>query len=233
MAEKDNLESGLGIGEAINGFIQKNRKVLVFCLAAAVFVVVGLVTAFTVRDKVVEKNWSRVEEFTRRYEALRFYINSDDPDALSRQADIAALRSELTSFAEKESGFVSARAYALTAGIYGDEKNWVASEEAWVNAARAAAKTYFAPISLYRAALAAEERGNLSGAVDYYRQVLDQENFPAAPRAQFAIGRIQEGEGSEEAALESYRTLVSRWPNDPLWASLAQSRILFLESRQN
>jgi hypothetical protein len=35
--------------------------------------------------------------------------------------------------------------------------------------------------------------------------------------------------GEGDAALEAYREVITRWPYDAVWTSLAQSRIIALE----
>jgi TolA-binding protein len=68
-------------------------------------------------------------------------------------------------------------------------------------------------------------------AVSLYAQCLARaESFPQAARAQFSVGRIEESRDNREAALEAYRTVVSKWPGDGLWVDLAQNRIAVLQN---
>jgi len=53
--------------------------------------------------------------------------------------------------------------------------------------------------------------------------------FPAAPRAQFSVGRLRESLNEDEKAIEAYRAVISSWPNDQVWTNLARSRIIALE----
>ncbi|AEF80441.1 tetratricopeptide repeat protein [Leadbettera azotonutricia] len=230
MAHEKNAKHGdLSFTEKLSEFLQKNRKGLIVCLAASIVILAGILAGFTIKDKLESGALSKVEEFSRRYEALRVFIGSEEADAASKQADIAALQEELNAFTAKNRGYPAARAWAIAGNIYGDLKNWADSEKAWSSAAKAAAKTYYAPISLFNAAAAAEEQGNNAGAIDLYTRALDFASvFPSAPRAQFSIGRLQEAQGNKAAALEAYRTLLSKWPNDQVWSNLAHSRIVTL-----
>jgi tetratricopeptide (TPR) repeat protein len=217
------------IGEALNDFIQKNRKGLFFSLAAIVVILIGFAVFVTVKDNLQARALSRAEEFKRRYETLRIYIDSEDPAALAKQEEISALEAELTAFEGSNSGYALVMAYAIRAGIAGDRKNWAEAETAWVNAAAAAGKSYFKPIALCNAAASAENQSNNDRAIELYNQALESgDSFPEAPRAQFAVGRILEIQGNKDGALEAYRALTGKWPNDSLWANLAQSRILAL-----
>jgi tetratricopeptide (TPR) repeat protein len=222
----------LNFGEKLNEFLQKNRKGLVISLVAVVVLLIGFAVGFAVYGNLQEKALSTVEEFNRRYEALRVYINSENEEDVSKKDDVKVLQEDLAVFEAKASGFTAARAYAISAGIYGDQKNWADAEKTWASAAAAAAKTYFEPAALFNAAVSAEEQGNNGGAVGFYNQALSSgDDFPAAPRAQFAIGRIEEGRGNKEAAIEAYRVVLSKWPGDDVWANLAQSRIIVLQNQ--
>ena len=217
------------INEKINDFVQKNRKRLLIGLIAVVVILAGFIIALSVREKVQANAFSKADELDRRYAALRVYIGSDDPDAVSKQTEISALLDDLAAFEGKNSGFAAAKVYCISAEIYEAQKNWADAGQAWSASAKAAPKSYLAPVSVFNAAVAAEERDDIESAIDLYTQALDYgDAFPSAARAQFAIGRLQESRNNKDAALEAYRNLVSKWPYDPLWANLAQSRIIVL-----
>jgi tetratricopeptide (TPR) repeat protein len=223
-----NANETVNINEAVNTFVQKNRKAIFviagfIVLAAAVFI-----AAVGITEVVRKKAIARVEELNRRYEALRFDINEE-----SKEADVAELLQDLNGFAEKTSGYAGGRAWSIIGSIHADKKAWAEAENAYTHAAKAAAKTYLAPVSYFNAAAAAEEQENFAAAIDLYtRCVANSAVFPAAARAQFAIGRLQEALENREAALEAYHGLVSGWPSDAVWTNLAWSRIIFLEKHE-
>jgi len=217
------------INEKLNDFIQKNRVKLIAGLSAILIILAGIVIFTTVREKIQTGALAKVDAFTQRYYDLRMYISEDDHDDDSKQADINALLEDLSEFAAKNSGFAAARAYSISAEIYAGQKKWEDAEKAWLASADKAAKAYLAPVSVFNAAVAAEEQGNSQQAIDLYARALNYgDNFPAAARAQFSVGRLEEGRNNRSAALEAYRSLVSKWPNDPVWTNLAQSRIVVL-----
>jgi tetratricopeptide (TPR) repeat protein len=110
-----------------------------------------------------------------------------------------------------------------------EKKDWSAAQKAWSAAAKSGAKTYMVPVSLCNAAVAAEEQGDIQGAVDFYTQsIAFGETFPTASRAQFQIGRLEEERNNKDAALQAYREVINKWPDDQLWTNLAQSRIIAL-----
>ncbi|MDR1802326.1 MAG: tetratricopeptide repeat protein [Treponema sp.] len=213
-------EEAVTINQKVTDFIQKNRKILFIALIVLVVALAGFITFVTVRDKLQESALSQVDEFSRRYDAIRVEGYGDtDPYLLVN----------IEGFAARNSGFAAARAYSLAADMQWEQNNFEAAERAWLDAAKAAGKNYLAPLSLYNAAIAAEERGNIETAIAHYRSALEYGNvFPSAVRAQFSIGRLEESRDRKDAALEAYRNVVNNWPNDPLWPNLAQSRILAL-----
>jgi tetratricopeptide (TPR) repeat protein len=158
-------------------------------------------------------------------------MNSYDAETegIAQQMALFSLLDELQAFQRSNSGYAAARAYAISASIYTDQANWISAENAWLNAAKAAAKTYFAPVAYFNAAVAAEEQNNITRAIELYTKALEfSDIFPAAPRAQFSIGRLYETQANLVDALFAYQILVNNWPGDQVWVSLANSRILFL-----
>jgi tetratricopeptide (TPR) repeat protein len=213
------------LDDKINNFIRDHRRKIIISLGAAAVCLAMFVAALAIRNNLWAAAISRVEDFTRRYEELRFNINEE-----ANAESVAALLEELSAFAPKNSGYPGSRAYALIAGIHGDKKEWPQAEQAWRDAAKKAGKTYLAPVALFNAAAAAEEQGKTAEAIALYTECLGMaELFPSSPRAQFAVGRLEEKQGNRENALEAYRTLRTNWPNDVLWRNLAQSRIISIE----
>ena len=224
-------EEAVTIIQMVNDFVQKNRKILFIALIAIIAALATFITIVTVRENLQEKALSQVDEFGRRYEAVRIdnYGDTDDPYLVSRMGEIVVLLVNIESFAARHSGFAAARAYSLAANIHWDQGNLDEAERAWLDAAKAAGKNYLAPVSLYNAAVSAEERGDIETAITHYKRALEYGNiFPSAVRAQFSIGRLEESRNRKDAAIEAYRNVLSNWPTDPLWSSLAQSRILAL-----
>jgi tetratricopeptide (TPR) repeat protein len=223
MAEAEKKES-VPAGEVLAGFIQKNRRRIIAGFIFLAALVGGVIGGYSIRDSMRTRGISRVEVFNERYEALRFDINES-----AKADEINALLEELEAFAAKQSGYPGTRAYTIIANIRGDQKNWAEAEQAWTRAAQRGAKTYLAPVALFNAAVAAEERGNLENAIELYRQTIDYADiFPAAARALFSVGRLWEAQQKKEAAIEAYQELIDKWPGETAWTSLANSRIIAL-----
>jgi tetratricopeptide (TPR) repeat protein len=222
-----NPNEKLSLSEGINDFVQKNRKSIFVSLGVIVLLLAGCVAALSIMDLLRKKAISEVEALSSRYEALRFTIAEE-----SSAADVEALLADLEAFAKKSSGYSGGRAWALAAAIRGDKKEWEQAESAWVNAADAAAKTYLGPAALFNAAVAAEEQGKNTEALDHYTKSLSLASvFPAAPRAQFSIGRLKETLNDDAAAIEAYRAVIANWPYDTVWTNFAHSRLVAIESK--
>jgi len=228
-AAKEEQTKKITITEYINVFFQKNRKAILIGFIAVMVLIVALVAGITVKDNLQQKALSKVDGFNRRYLELKEFINSTDAESLSKHTDLVVLMVEIDDFAGKNSGFPAARAYSLSADILTEQKNWEEAEKSYLNAAKAAGKSYFAPVSFFNAAAAAEEQGNAEAAIDHYKKALDfEKSFAASARAQFSIGRLEEERNNKSAALEAYNNVVAKWPNEALWTNLAQNRIIVL-----
>jgi tetratricopeptide (TPR) repeat protein len=215
------------LSDAIAGFIQKNRRIIIPVIIIALCVLAGSIAGFAVQDALEARAITQVEAFDERYEVLRFDIT-----APSRGEEVQALLDDLNGFAKSplRQSYPAARAYATAASIQADLKKWTEAKEAWIAAARKGAKIYLGPVSLFNAAVAAEEEGSLEEAVGYYQEIIGSYKtaFPSAARAQFAIGRLREELQDRAAALEAYRAVIDNWPSETVWTNLANSRIIAL-----
>jgi len=194
---KDELTLSEKINERIGDLIQKNRTQLLAAMAAIVLIFIAFIVISVVREKIQSNALSKVD---------------------SLNSELAVLVVEITEFENHNSGFAAARAYSINANINMDQKNWALAEEKWVKAAEAAPKSYLAPIAIYNAAVAAEEQENIEKAISYYTRAAGYgDSFPAAARAQFSIGRLEESRGNKDLAIAAYRNLLAKWPDDTVW----------------
>jgi cytochrome c-type biogenesis protein CcmH/NrfG len=217
----------LSTTERLNGFIQNNRRTIAIVSISVVVLLAGFITGLSIKDTLQSKAIGQMERFKERYEELRADLNES-----SKETEVTALVDELSAFASKQTGDVGGRAYAILGNIYADKKDWAAAEKAWTQGAQTAVKTYLVPVSLCNAAVAAEEQGNVQGAIDLYTQsVALGDLFPGASRAQFQIGRLEETRNNKDAAIQAYQELVTKWPHDTIWVNLAQSKIIGLKVR--
>ena len=211
--------------EKINGFSQRNRKGIIIFSSAIFILLAGTIVFFSLQDVFNKKAIAEAEELNVKFQELRYFTNDD-----SYNAKIQALLSEIEAFAKNKSGYAAGKAWSMAAQIYSSRNEWQKAEETWLNAAKAGDNTYLGPISLFNAAAAAEEQGKIELAIELLQKSIEHKfEFPAAPRAQFSIGRLYEQLGNYPAAIESYRTVLINWQNVPVWQYLAHSRIIAIE----
>ncbi|MDR0644717.1 MAG: tetratricopeptide repeat protein [Treponema sp.] len=222
IVEPVKVESEGKFAQKLSDFIQKNRVGFFIGLLVVIGGLVAFSTALGIARGLNAKAIAQVEDFSSRFDVLQMDINSEE-----KAADVQAFLDELVAFAPKHKGYARARAFIIMANIYADKKNWTEAEKAWNNAAVAGVGAYIEPVALYNAAVAVEEQGDLPRAIESYAKAADFD-FPGASRAQFAIGRLNESQSNKDAALEAYRALLSKWPDDQVWSNLAQSRIISL-----
>ena len=231
--KSENTAESSGIIVKILESIQKHRKSIFIGLIVIAVAVIGAIVFVSVRESLHESALVRVDGFERRFMELQSpeVFAASEVDHIIRMIDLNALLAELSDFQKRAFGFASARAHVLTGDIYWEMGELSFAENAWLEAARAAKNSYLEPVSYFNAAAAAEERGNIDSAIAHYERVLAVgENFPAAARAQFAIGRLEESRNNITAAISAYETVLRRWHFDTAWANLAQSRILALSN---
>jgi len=228
MGNASEKQEAIGFSAKVVNFIQRNRVLLLGILGGIVVAVIALIVAITVIDATKVQAIEQVESFSERYDKIRFETDEEKKDK-----EISLLVDELKSFAASHSAYAGARALNILAGIYADKKDWSEAEKAWAQVADKLPKSYLAPVALYNAATAAEERGDFVKAIELYTKAVDTygDEFPLAPRAYFAIGRLQETQKNSAGALSAYQKIVEKWPTDN-WTKLAQSRILFITANQ-
>jgi tetratricopeptide (TPR) repeat protein len=210
----------LAAGDKVALFMHKRSKVLLPLVIIVAAGVVFSVAFFLVRSSMEKKAIAKVEAFEQRKNEL---------GESAAQTDIDALLADLNSFAPGAFGYAASRAYSLIADIHFSKSNWKDAEENWVLAAEKASKIYLGSVSLFNAAVAAEEQGNREAALDYYnRSLLTTGSYPAAARARFNIARIHEAQNDRDKALAAYRELIEKSPNSP-WTNLAHDRLIVLE----
>jgi len=220
-------EKNINIGEKVIEFLQRNRKGILILTGVIVVFFVGLVVHLALQDTNNKKAIIKVEELSRRYEDMRFLITES-----YYEADLETLLVDLQTFAKNKKGYGPSKAWSIVGQIHSSRKDWQKSKDAWLKAARSGNKTYLAPMALFNAAAAAEELGNIDEAIELLQKCIAHTfEFPAAPRAQFSIGRLYEKQNNYSAAMDAYRTLLIDWQDAPLYQNLARSRIVAIEIR--
>ena len=225
MLDQKNKTENVNLGDSINEFIQRNRKAIFFLSCAIVIAFIGVIVFISVKSNIDKKAAVKIEELNTRFDELKNDFAQEDSNE-----EVDALIADLEAFAAGARGFPGSKAWTLIAEIHSDRKDWALAEEAFINAGRVGEKTYLGPIAYFNAAAAAEEQGRIEEAISLLHQCLSLKiEFPAAPRAQFSIGRLNEQLENYEEALVAYRAVLINFNDTPIWQQLANSRITAIE----
>jgi len=214
-------------GDKISEFVRRNRKGIYISMGIIIFLFVAVIVYLSLNSYFQKKAIAEVEELNSKYAELRFFLVDENYND-----DVDALLEKLNAFVKGKSQYAGARGWTIIAQIYSGREDWSKAEEAWRNAAKAGPKTYLAPAAFFNAAAAAENQGKIEDAIVLLEKCVSYKfNFPAAPRAQFSIGRLNEQRGNIPAAIAAYRAILADEHLSKIenWANLAQSRIIAIE----
>ena len=212
------------IGLRIAAWIQKFKKILIIVSAGilAVVIIIGLVNYFG-----SSKN-QKANALLTQFEQVYFEWSSVEDSAKEQKAsDLSAL------FEDIEKNYKSTYAYQRALFLMGDHyyytEEWDKCIEAYENTASLFPDSYLAPISLFNAAAAKEEKGDSDGALENYLSLSDDyHNNPLAPRSMFSAGRLKES-ASKDEAITQYNLLLENYPQSN-WTNLARNRIIELRT---
>lgn len=210
--------------EKFNAWLVKYRFVLIGVIGAIILcaVVIGVIIAVDESNR--EKGFAALDAIETSYTEM---LAEDDLDADGRAEKVATFRDELAGLTKK--GAVGSRAYMLLADIEFNEKNYDAAINAWIAASEANPKAYTSALSLYNAAVCYEELGDIDSAISYLKMTVESDDFPLKSRALFNAGRLEEGRGNYEEAVDWYTQVNDDFAGDS-WANFAMSRIITLEA---
>jgi tetratricopeptide (TPR) repeat protein len=225
--ETKDINAAENVQAGFYDFFEKNRRRLFISGIVVLVLLVGLIVTLLVQDMMQKDATAKLDVLAERYDEVINVLTEDGPDGVD------ALLDDLAALGKSASGYPAARAWFMAANIYHERKDWEKAREAWGAAATKGAATHLAPVSLFNAAVAAEEAGDPDAALEHYKRALTFADFPDAARAQFAVGRLEEKKGNAEAAVIAYNAVIDKWPQHTDWTNLAHSRILALELEEN
>jgi len=213
--------------DSFSEFIKRNRQGIYITMGVIIILLVGVIVYFSFTGYLQKKAVAEVEELNSKYSELYLLLKDD-----SYNDDVNALLEKLDAFVKGKSGYAGARGWTIIALIYSGREDWPKAEEAWRNAAGTGVKTYLAPVAYFNAAACAENQGKIDEAIELLEKCVTYKfDFPAAPRAQFSIGRLNEQRGNIPEAIAAYRAILvnEQWSQIETWVNLAQSRIIAIE----
>ena len=159
----------------------------------------------------------------------------DDNNAI--EDEINTTEDDINALIEKamddfEGKFAAQRAQFTKAQMEYIKENWTQAAEQFSQFADQWNESYLAPTSLFNAASAYEEIGNMEAAKNALTKHIELYGniSPQTAEVMFSLGRIAEAENNLETAMEKYKELISRFP-ESRWHDLAKSRLLLLSQQ--
>ena len=210
------------IDEAVGHVITRFRVPLLVLLAAVGVVLIAIVVVTDQRRAVLERSTELIEEIEQRW------LIASEEERASLDSEVLP---QLESVAERHRGrYAGRRAVQLVAARYAERGEWQEAAERFTELADRSTG-YLAALALSNAAVAYEELGDRDTAERFYRDVADRYPNEAtlAPRALFAVARLEEERGDPLGANEAYVALEAKYPLSR-WSLLALNRRIHLRA---
>ena len=218
--EKKRKESA---GEKVDGFLTRNRVVILSVFLVAVVAAIAAGLYFGLRQSSFKKGLAAIDSI--EYTFTKDIDSADAPALVERQN--AAMKALEPYLAKKN--IVGVRANRLAAEISYEKKDFSTSLGYWLAAIDCQKNTYVQPVCYFNAASCSEELNNNDDAAKYYDLAANSKEFLLSSHALFNFARVKEASGDNSAAAVAYKKLVDEYPYDN-WASLAQSRLVTLKA---
>lgn len=210
--------------DKLSNFLTRHRLPLIVFLVVVAVAVIGLFVVLEITTSRTERSLVLVEALQTSYGEWLLL----DQDQRSTEFDtlVAEIEDLVDSYPRT---YAAQRAIYLHAGALTELERWNDVTEHYVDLADRFPDAYLAPISLTRAAVAAENNDDRELALDILNRLVEQYDAESAeiPRALFSIGRINEGLDNIADAAESYNKLIDDYPSSS-WTNLARDRIITL-----
>ncbi|AFG37572.1 tetratricopeptide repeat protein [Spirochaeta africana] len=212
------------VAETVMHFISRFRTVFI---VVGIVIVAAVIAGFTIQHVRQSRIEASAEIAVQLNQSYQQWLQAGDDEAGMFREQFMSAYNEAT---DRFSGMYAAE---LAEFLYGQisfaEQNY--AEAAGIFSGLAgSADSHLAPLSAMNAAVAFEAAGDTDAALEAYQELLQRfaDRSPEAPRAQFALGRLNE-DRDLQAAIAHYEDLIDAYP-DSDWANLAESRIIHLRT---
>lgn len=238
-------------------FLTRFKYRMIVSIAIALFIVSSVLVYMYNREQYNEKASTLLETTTNDYEAFIEKIQksdentkeindkNDESSKLKNEFPHEAILKSLNKIIETyPTSFASQKALVQSGVIWMYLKQYKKARDRFLVAATKRRKTYITPIAYLHAAISQENIDIVSGdnstkAKEYYQHIIDiyPKNIVAA-HAYFSLGRLSEQDITKSLTAKSsarsyYKTLVENDQfRDSSWTSLAQSRLIVLDSQR-
>jgi tetratricopeptide (TPR) repeat protein len=211
----------------ISAFLSKHRKTFAIVLGALAIGVVGLFVFLSIRNNRLERSYAAVDELQT---AFSEWSGLDDTEREDRFEELSAQANRITETYPRL--YAAARAILIRGDALVELERYAEAADAYVEVADRFPDTYLAPRGLMKAAVAAENGGDVQQALSSLLRLVDEydEESPDTPRALLSIGRIYESLDDIAEAEHYYNVLIDDYPTSS-WTNLARTRIITLTAQ--
>jgi tetratricopeptide (TPR) repeat protein len=208
----------------LDSFLSKNKKGVIITFVVVLVLLIGFLAFEIIKSTSSTKDLAKVEALY--YELVDSSSDLDETAITKRSTECLEKLAPYT----KKGGIVGVRANMLSAELAYIQADYEDAITYYDAAVAKGKKSYTAPICLYNKGSCLEELNKLSEAAEAYRAAAEFEDFGMITHAYFSLGRVLEATGDYAGAVEAYKTLSDKLPDDD-WGNLAKTRLIELKNQ--
>jgi TolA-binding protein len=213
--------------DQVANFLNRFRMVFLGIGVALLVIVAVILVATEVQKSRIEAGALAQESLEKDFSAWRTEKDEKKKADLEKKT-LDSIKAITTGYGGT---FAEQRSLDLEASIAYEKKEFEKAAERWTSLADRFPRSYLAPLALYNAAAAWEEKGERAKARASFERVLKtyESEYADIPMVLFSLARLQEEENQPEKAAEFYNQLLDRYSSSS-WTKLARDRIIYLKS---
>jgi len=202
----------------LKDFINSHRKPVIVSTIVILAAVVLFIGSAVFYDFSTKKDLRAYEVLMTEYET-----GTKDDAAFNKTV------SELVKLTDNSwFGYVSRNGYYVAAGLYFEHKKFEDAKTYYLKFADASSSSPFAPLALFQAGICAESLEKYNEALDIYKSIEKEYKDSAFnDRLFYDLGRMQAKKGDKAAAKESFRKVMTQYPNS-VFATQSKIRLFLL-----
>ncbi|MBU0934617.1 MAG: tetratricopeptide repeat protein [Spirochaetes bacterium] len=210
----------------LNDFLRKNRIIIVSLFALLLVIVAGIGVWSAVSASRLKNATALLEKIEAEFESWQSAV---DEDKTKLEESILAISNELA--AKYKKLYPALRSRNLSASIFISRNDFTRAIELYKAIYETAPDSHLAPLAMYNAAIAQEKNGDVADALVTLETIYtDYPGVANINRVLFNIGRLYEANEQYTEAYQNYTKIIVKGGVDD-WTKLAQSRIIYFDSR--
>lgn len=219
-------EENAAISDKLAGFISKNKIVLWGILA---LLVISTIVFAVVDKKIKDANTMYSDRAIEIQKDFQEWFSASEEDKEETETVFLEKVEEITN--SEKSNILVEKALYLRGQFYNQNEEWEKAFADFSKITEISPESYLASVSLYNAASAKENSGDMDSALTLLNRIIAEykATSPIIPETLFNLGRINEALDNKDSALESYNELATSYSSSN-WTNLAKTRIISLKA---